>query len=434
MFILALILSTLAVSGDFDALWRQYHAAGDPLGREVAWRGLQQAGWPDDFDLTVRRLRERAYESGVPRGLLRESRRDAEGLRYPYILLVPETYDPQRAYPVQVVLHGSTRRPAWREGEEHWRPIDAFRNEESIVVFPAAWDEAMWWSHRQVANLGAILDLIRARYHVDSNRCTLTGVSDGGTGTFYHALRAPTPWAAFLPLIGHPWVLGNPDEEADGEIFAANLRGRALFVVNGQDDPLYPAAGLESYLDLFERAGATIRFKVKPGGHTVRWWPEEAAEFRQFRAGHPRDPFLDLLTWETDDPRRNGRAGWLLVEAVGGATAPDPDPLNTVLFPELDPPTRAEAFPRRRASGRVTAQRRGNTVTLESRNVTRIRLLLSPDEFDFASPVQVIVGGEGTSQSLAPSVETLMKWAIEDGDPAMLVGAEIVVEIPASTE
>jgi predicted peptidase len=145
-----------------------------------------------------------------------------------------------------MVLHGSTRRAAWGENEQHRRRLDPFRSEDAITVFPAAWDEAMWWSDRQIANLAAILDDLRARYHIDTNRCTLTGVSDGGTGTFYHALRAPTPWAAFLPLIGHPWVLGNPEEEADGDIFAANLSGRSLMVINGADDPLYPAASLPS--------------------------------------------------------------------------------------------------------------------------------------------------------------------------------------------
>ena len=426
--ILTLLLTvSLTTAADFDALWDRYHAAGDPAGREFAWRELQRAGWPNDFELTVQRLRDRRYPDDEPRGVLRESRIDLRGLRYPYIALVPETYDPDRAYPLQVVLHGSTRRAPWRDGEDHWPSIDPFRNEEIITVFPAAWDQAMWWSDRQIENLTALLDELRARYHIDSNRCTLTGLSDGGTGTFYQAMRAPTPWAAFIPLIGHPWVLGNEEEGVDGDIFAANLRGRALMVVNGEDDHLYPAASLSSYLDLFERAGATVQFKVKPGGHNVRWWPKETSNFRAFRNAHPRDPFPDELVWETTDPDRNGRANWIVIQAIGVEPSLGPDPLNTVLFPELDPPTRADAFPRRARSGRITVHRKGNRIDVEMQNVERALLLLGVGGLDHSQPVQVAQHGIVAVHRVQPSVATLMHWAIRDGDPELLIWAEIQI-------
>ncbi len=312
MLLITLTLLFLSMPRDFDALWKEYHVAGEPAGRETAWTLLKSKGWPQDFDSTVQRLRENDYSGYVPTGELHEERVDREGVHYPYTVLVPESYDPQQSYPLRVILHGSTRRPAWKDGEEHWRLKDPFRSASIITVFPAAWEDAMWWSQRQVDNLSAILDRLRARYHIDSNRCTLSGLSDGGTGTFYQALRAPTPWACFLPLIGHPWVLGNEEEGVGGDIFAANLHGRALMVVNGKDDRLYPAKALKPYLTLFERAGAMIEFKVEPGGHSVRWWPKEAQTFHEFRAAHPRDPLPRL-------PRvgnRRSEAQWPLL--VGG--------------------------------------------------------------------------------------------------------------------
>jgi predicted esterase len=427
---IAVLFYLLAAASDFDGLWRSFHAAGDPLSREVAWAELQRHGWPGDFDATLERLRSRDYGSDVPTGLVRESRTDLQERHYKYMLLIPESYDPGHSYPVQVVLHGSTRRKAWKDGEDPWRWIDPFRGESIITVFPAAWEDAMWWSELQVENLRQILDGLRARYHVDSNRCYLTGVSDGGTGTFYHALRAPTPWAAYLPLIGHPWVLGNRQEGADGNMFASNLHGRWLFVVNGTDDQLYPAKALTPYLDLFRRAGANVQFTEKPGGHGVRWWPEESANFAAFREEHPRDPFPDRLVWETDDPPGNGRASWVILHEVGDEAAPDPDPLNTALFPELDPPTRAEAFPRSRPSGRVRLTREGNTFHAETRNARRFELLLGVDEVEFDLPLKLIVNGVESSYEVTRDLETLMRWAIADGDPELLVAASITVDVP----
>lgn len=428
--LLSLFLVRPAAATDFDLWWQRYHAAGEPLLRQAAWEDLERQGWPRDFERTVGRLQERSYSSGVPTGVLRLNRRDPDGRDHPYTLLVPEDYDPAVAHAVRVVLHGSTRRPAWREGEDHWPRTGPFAHSGTITVFPAAWDEAMWWSERQVDNLRAILDRVRADYRVDSDRCTLTGLSDGGTGTFYHALKAPTPWAAYLPLIGHPWVLGNPEEEVDGDIFASTLAGRALFVVNGEDDRLYPAGSLRSYLDLFRRAGAELRVSVQPGGHTVRWWPEMAPAFARFRQEHPRHPHPSTLVWETGDPRRFGRAFWLVIHEIGEAPAPDPDPLNTVLFPELDPPTRAQAFPRQGPSGRVSLRREGNTIHAETRNVRRFELLLPVGLIDFERPVEVVVDGRRERHRVQPSVETLRRWAVRDGDPRLLYGASLMIDVP----
>lgn len=428
--LLPTLLAAGLATGSLDAAWRDYHLAGDPVGRQLAWDVVRDAGWPGDVPATVARLRSHDPPSDPPLGVLREERHQG-GLTFRYTVLTPEDYDPTRRYPVRVILHGSTRRKAWKEGEDHWPGIGPFRSPDTFTVFPAAWDEAMWWSREQVENLRAILDSLRARYSIDSNRCTLGGLSDGGTGTFYHALRAPTPWASYFPLIGHPWVLGNHREEVvDGDVFAANLRGQSLYVVNGQDDPLYPAKALRPYIDLFRRVGAEITFRTRPGGHSVQWWPQEGPAMAEFRRARPRNPSPDTIVWETDDPRRSGRAFWVRILEIGEEPAPDPDPTNTVLFPDLDPPTRAEAFPRRGPAGQVVVQRLGQLITLQTRNVRRVELLLHVDRFDFTQPIQVLVDGAARTFQVEPDVGFLMEQAIRDGDPALLYAGSITVDIP----
>ena len=63
--------------------------------------------------------------------------------------------------------------------------------------------------HGQVVNLRAILDRVKRTYNVDENRVVLSGVSDGGTGAYYVAMRETTPFASFLPLNGYLMVLRN---------------------------------------------------------------------------------------------------------------------------------------------------------------------------------------------------------------------------------
>src|SRR4029077_16524272 len=96
----------------------------------------------------------------------------------------------------------------------------------------------------------SIVDRVKRTYNVDESRVYLTGVSDGGSGSYYLALREATPCSAFLPLNGSLAVLANPAVGAEGELFVGNLVNRPLFIVNGGRDPLYPLAQVETHIDL----------------------------------------------------------------------------------------------------------------------------------------------------------------------------------------
>ena len=74
--------------------------------------------------------------------------------------------------------------------------------------------------------------------NVDENAAHMLGISDGATGVYFFAFRDPTPWASFLPFIGHPAVLANKSLGVDGEIYPRNVLDRPFFVVNGGLDRL----------------------------------------------------------------------------------------------------------------------------------------------------------------------------------------------------
>jgi predicted esterase len=102
--------------------------------------------------------------------------------------------------------------------------------------------------------------------------------------------------------------------------------------------------------------------------------------------------------------------------------------LQAVLQP--DGPERV--FKRTRASGRVELERQGNQIELRTRGVRRLRLLLSPDQFDFDRPVRVVANGRPLFEGrVEKSAETLLKWAARDNDRTMLFGAELALELPA---
>jgi predicted esterase len=362
-----------------------------------------------DYDLLVGRLRlGPRYSKDARKGLIEESRKGLNGLRQEYAFLVPETYDPEKRYRVAFYLHGGVnRREPWEKGEGWWKRFDRPLGSGQISVFPSSWRGSLWWQSSQIENLEAILLRIKRDYNLDENRVYLFGVSDGGTGAYYHATKAPTAWAAFFPFLGHPGVLENPATGVDGELFVENLKNRAFFVVNGEKDELYPISRVKPYLDTFEKVGVEVVFHPHPGGHNTRWWNGEQEAIDQFVESHPRNPLPDRLTWETERTDRFARIHWLVIEELAEGAA----------------------------SGKVELHREENRIEVTTRGVARYRLLLSPDQFDLRQPIEVVTNGVVSHRAVVePSAETLLRWSARDSDRTMLFGAELPVLIDAGRE
>jgi predicted esterase len=303
-----------------DAAFAAFFDAPDPQATAAASDQILASGV--GFDEAFGRLRRgRTYRSDVPRGVVQASYRSDSG-EYFYALDVPATYDPNRKYQVRFQLHGGVDRiedNGPREAGARGRLAGA----EQIYVMPYAWRDAPWWSRRQTVNLQTILDLVKRAYNVDENRVVLAGVSDGGTGAYYTAMRATTPFASFVPLNGFILVLKNETLEADGDLFPHNLVNKPMFVVNGGRDPQYPTSMVDPYVEHLRKAGVDLVYRPQPdAAHDTSWWPDLRDTVEQFVAQHPRQALPDRLTWETGDVP--GRAHWLVIDRLAARRPEDP--------------------------------------------------------------------------------------------------------------
>ncbi len=372
----------------------------------------------ESFAATYERLqRGPAYSQEVPTGRLELTQANENGLAHRYVLMVPADYDPSRRYPVAFYLNGGVFRPDRGRGGEWWRNYDDVMGYDRIAVLPQSWNESLWWEWSQVENLRGILSDLKGTYNVEENRVYAFGRSDGGTGVYFFGFRDTTPWAAFLPFIGHPAVLLNPRVGADGLMHVANLTNKPLFIVNGETDRLYPVRVITPFLSAFQRAGVDFVFTAKPGGHNTSWWPEEAENIERFIAAHPRDPHPERILWATERTDRYNRAHWVVIDELGPiAGDPDRGGLAGLTFDGN--------------SGVVRAVRSGNTVTVDAYRVRKFTLLISPDVFDLGRPIRVIANGEVAFDGMVQQrVETLRKWAARDEDRTMLYAAEVTVEL-----
>ena len=205
---------------------------------------------------------------------------------------------------------------------------------------------------------------------------------------------------------------------ADGEMFPVNLSNRPFYILNGESDRLYPVRSMRPWIKFFQDMGVDITFRPVNSGHTVQWWPTEAAEIERFIVAKVRDPLPERIIWETERTDTYNRLHWLVVDDLGPPGSQPPEVGN-------DP------FPHERPSGRIEAERHGNDVVIEARGVARFSLLFSPDEFDLDLPVTVTVNGiEQFRGVLEKDINVLLDWAAKDRDKTMLFAATLQVLVP----
>jgi dienelactone hydrolase len=309
----------------------------------------------------------------------------------PYVLHVPDDYRGDEPFPLVVVLGGGPGRaiPTAQTARSTLEP----RGE--LAVFPQA--NGMWWEEEPGAAVAALLAEVLAELNVDTDRVTITGFSNGGTGSLLYASRMPHRFAAVASLMGG----GLPFFEPDGAIDAASIARIPFLFVHGDRDELIPFSASERTARAMRKANpeAVAEMHVLPGRpHDVVYGREEGLTF-PFLERYVRDPFpkrVSLRARSLEYPR----AFWAEVVEKGGGVA------------EID--------------GAID----GETIALRTRSVKRLRLLLRPDLLDLKRPVRVTIDGrEAFTGKVAEDPSVLLRSWRETGDPQLAHSAEVALDV-----
>jgi predicted esterase len=417
--------SAIRAAENADAAFLAFWNAPTAAAAEKTIHGVIDSGV--SFDAALITLKTGRAYAKEKTGLIRHPT-SVGGESFETLIEIPAEYDPAKKWPVRVQLHGGVGRPPQPGRMPQSTRI---QGEPQIYIEPQASDENAWWHTSQVDNILGLLDMVKRKYNVDETQTYLTGISDGGTGTYFFALREPNPWSACLTLNGQPLVLSNRDARLDGNLYLGNLANCPLYIENGDHDPLYPAETVTPIVDAMHAAGITPVYHImRNDKHDTHWWPEERAFYEMFVHTHPRVPHPEKLSWETDRTDRFNRVRWLVIDKLGARKSDAAlEDVNVVSFEGQ----KMNVFPRRRQvpSGRVDIERHGNAFEAKTRGVGEFTLLLSPDVIDFAKPVQVIVNGAPVfSGPVKKELPTLLKWASRDNDRTALYGAELHLLVP----
>lgn len=147
---------------------------------------------------------------------------------FPFVIYKPDKM--KEGLPLVIQLHGAGEAG---EGGDELVQVEkhGFSNMLSsgeefpcIFVMPQCSKTSFWVA--EIHNIHAFVQKVIQEYHVDANRVYLTGLSMGGYGTWYTALRYPDTFAAIAPICG------------GGMVWKAGVLHMPIWAFHGTEDPV----------------------------------------------------------------------------------------------------------------------------------------------------------------------------------------------------
>lgn len=185
------------------------------------------------------------------------------GKEHRYVLFVPPGYDGSRRWPLIVFLNG-----AGECGADGWQQVSvglgpAIMHDVAawpfLVLFPQKPDVRSAWEDHD-ALVMAMLQQVQKQRAVDERQLFLTGLSQGGHGTWVLGARHAELWAAIAPVCGY----GSPSAVAKA------LRAMPIWCFHGEDDKSVAVKQSKDLVAAVADAGGFPRLSLYPHtGHNA---------------------------------------------------------------------------------------------------------------------------------------------------------------------
>jgi predicted esterase len=218
----------------------------------------------------------------------------------PYRILVPETYDGTKPYPLVVGLHGMGGTDDSLFEMNGGILPQATETRGFILVSPMGYRRNGAYGSTRVEGATAsptrreltrlsqldvmnVLELVRGEYEIDEDRIYLMGGSMGGGGTWRIASRYPQIWAAIAPICA-----GITLDEVDLE----GMRHIPVVVSHGDADATVPVERSRTMVAAMEKLGMTYEYhEIEGGGHLIL--KESLQPTMEFLGRYRRSPTPD---------------------------------------------------------------------------------------------------------------------------------------------
>ena len=199
-----------------------------------------------------------------------------------YSLYVPEYYDPSRAWPLVITLHGGHGR-----GDDYlltW--LRAAKSAGYIVLSPKSLG-GTWSLQRPGVDIRSILSMVETlldEYSIDIGRLFATGLSDGGSFSYALGLSCPKLFAGAAPIAAAGMIVGmfNLDKAKD----------LPIYIVHGGKDFMFPVATAQMAYELLQKSAFTkVKYEELPDwGHAYTYSINDSLVLPWFNSLPSRQP------------------------------------------------------------------------------------------------------------------------------------------------
>lgn len=168
-----------------------------------------------------------------------------EGWEFPFVMYRPKNMS--EGLPLIIQLHGAGEvgnggaelDKVDINGMSHLLTEDV--EFPSLFVLPQCPSGSFWVA--EMVNIHSFIERIIQEYKVDKQRVCLTGLSMGGYGTWYTALRYPEMFAAIVPVCG------------GGMVWKAGVLDMPIWAFHGKEDGVVYPSETENMVNKIRSAG-----------------------------------------------------------------------------------------------------------------------------------------------------------------------------------
>lgn len=358
-----------------------------------------------------------AARAALPPGTSFRGMESAPYRGWPYGMYIPDDYRGDERFPLIIYLAGNSG-PAI-EGVQLGDP--AFARTGYLVVYPNGWGG--WWRSGTETMVDSLVSEVMRVYAVDPERIYISGLSNGGTGTFDYVSLWPQRFSAAVVAMGAG--LFGFTEAGGNRPYVSNATHLPLLFLHGKKDPVIPVSATITTVDSLRAQHADVQMRlfsdreheIIPGfgddGATVDFFEHHAGRalprklaFAAATTAHARHYWLEVLEKE---------------EVPGTVAMKGGDGAEDAVRAQLGALVHVEV----RAS--IDDH---DTIHLDTQHVRKLRLLLRPDLFTRGGDVRVVLNGKTVFSGSVPydCAVYARSWAASH-DPYLAYSAELTFDV-----
>jgi pimeloyl-ACP methyl ester carboxylesterase len=274
-----------------------------------------------------------------------------------------------------------------------------------------------WWTRYGEDLALEVLQEVQKDYHIDPDRVFLSGMSNGGIGTWIIGMHHADRFAGIAPMASGIDDVLFP--------FVENLVHTPVYVIHGAADQVMPVQLSRDLVKEMERRGIPYQYQEHTWTH-----PHAGGHF------FPRQALPELMTWFDAQQREPLPRTISLVR--------DATHLTPFWWVRIDMTDQIAAFTENlidsrdefitggvyaKLHARVTAP---NKIVVSTNRTRRYTLFLNQDLVDFSKPIIVETNGViSFDEMVNPRIETLLKEVRHRSDTHTLFPVKLTVDVPS---